>query len=626
MKKKIINGIMMVALVAATSTSFVSCKDTNEDVRVEMQQEYATLLGKLNAMEEKYGDLDGRVGDLETKVANHAADIATLQTEVDLLESWIVDAFSKLVYGVEISGTYNNMLGSINIPGFEPKMLINNWGVASEAGSFPDSELNKGIKIEWAAGDELGTNANNVGFAGYVYANVNRYIDSTPMLSKAQGGELFEITIANSAGEDVEGLIVGNVDENGGPTKDVLSWGWTRADNNIFKFGVGYQGENAKNFKPAKIDLARFKADLKKVWADRNRATGTSKEALGRLFADLYYNLATKDYNAKKYMLKFKWAESSVQTESKDDDAYTADPTDANGDVIKVDETKKEATGLEHIATSEAELVFATIKPLGFNSGDALAEKVNSITKSTNRLIEKMEPVVDKIMGRIMKQLKLDNLYLDETAFDKIKMNDDGKYIMEIPAGTYLGDTWKWDPTTSSTIYVGYNTSNRIEIDIDDLVTPMVGSFGKINDFIDNVKSMIGSINGKNVGDYLEKFTNKANKLFANHSDQLLRPVLLAINSNGDVTKVSGIKAMPYVASGEITLKPTTFTAELIAPCYAKFVGCKDITAANFNETLFTGDRELKFTPEAGKTYEIVYEAVDFFGNKFNQTYYIQGK
>ena len=154
----------------------------------------------------------------------------------------------------------------------------------------------------------------------------------------------------------------------------------------------------------------------------------------------------------------------------------------------------------------------------------------------------------------------------------------------------------------------------------------MIGSFGKINDFIDNVKLMIGRINGKNVGDFLEKFTNKANKLFANNAYQLLRPTLLAINSNGDVTKVSGIKAMPYVASGEITLKPTTFTAELIAPCYAKFVGCKDITAANFNETLFTGDRELKFTPEAGKTYEIVYEAVDFFGNKFKQTYYIQGK
>ena len=621
MKKKIINGIMMVALVAATSTSFVSCKDTNEDVRVEMQQEYATLLGKLNAMEEKYGDLDGRVGDLETKVANHAADIATLQKEVDLLESWIVDAFSKLVYGVEISGTYNNMLGSINIPGFEPKMLINNWGVASGTGSFPDSELNKGIKIEWNDGDELGTNATNVGFAGYIYANVNRYIDSTPMLSKAQGGELFEITIANSAGEDVEGLLVGNVDENGGPTKDVLNWGWTRADNNIFKFGVGYQGENANNFKPAKIDLARFKADLKKVWADRNRATGTSKEALGRLFADLYYNLATKDYNAKKYMLKFKWAESSAQTESKDDDAYTADPTDANGDVIKVDETKKEATGLEHIATSEAELVFATIKPLGFNSGDALAEKVNSITKSTNGLIEKMEPYIDRMMNRVQSQLKLDSLYMDETVFDNIKMNDDGKYVLEIAPGTRLGHDGN-----GNSVYADNWWGTPAQIDVDDLVSPMVQAFGKINDAIDNIKTMLGSFNGKSVGDFLEKFTNKANKLFANNADQLLRPTLLAINSNGDVTKVSGMKTRPYEASGEITLKPTTFTAELIAPCYAKFVGCKDITAANFNETLFTGDRELKFTPEAGKTYEIVYEAVDFFGNKFKQTYYIQGK
>ena len=36
MKKKIINGILMVALVAATSTSFVSCKDNDEDVRTDL--------------------------------------------------------------------------------------------------------------------------------------------------------------------------------------------------------------------------------------------------------------------------------------------------------------------------------------------------------------------------------------------------------------------------------------------------------------------------------------------------------------------------------------------------------------------------------------------------------------
>ena len=36
MKKKIINGILMVALLAATSTSFVSCKDNDEDVKTDL--------------------------------------------------------------------------------------------------------------------------------------------------------------------------------------------------------------------------------------------------------------------------------------------------------------------------------------------------------------------------------------------------------------------------------------------------------------------------------------------------------------------------------------------------------------------------------------------------------------
>ena len=154
----------------------------------------------------------------------------------------------------------------------------------------------------------------------------------------------------------------------------------------------------------------------------------------------------------------------------------------------------------------------------------------------------------------------------------------------------------------------------------------MVGSFGKINDFIDNVKSMIGRINGKNVTDFLEKFTNKFDKLFKDNADQMLQPVLLAIDKDGNVNRISGIKAYPYEASGEITLDATTYTAELFAPAYAKFVGCKDITAPGFNEIITSNMEELKFTPEKGKLYEIVYEAVDYSGVTREHTYYIQGK
>ena len=162
MKKKIINGIMMVALVAATSTSFVSCKDTNEDVRVEQAIEIAGLQGRLTTLENQYGDLDGRVSamknrldDVQALAESNRDDIEVLQLNVDAieeeigqLEAWLIETFAKLVTSVEISGTYNNMLGSINIPGIEPKMLIFNYGVASKDGSFPKNVNEDIIPIE----------------------------------------------------------------------------------------------------------------------------------------------------------------------------------------------------------------------------------------------------------------------------------------------------------------------------------------------------------------------------------------------------------------------------------------------------------------------------------------------
>ena len=603
----------MVALVAATSTSFVSCKDTNEDVKIEQAAEIAQLKGRLTTLENKYGDLDSRISALSARVDNHADAIETLQKEVDNLEIWLLETFSKLVTSVEISGTYNNMTGSINIPGFEPKMLISNYGEATKKGSFPKSAKDFGVEpIEWAQNEVLGEGEENPGFAGYIYATINRYIDSVPMLSKEDDG-FFTFSLVNTAGVEVPGLIVENVDAEGDPTDDVLQWGWTRADdNNIYKFGVAYNGADAKGFTPAKIDLSKLKADLKAVWQDRNRQSGTSKQALGHLVADLYYNYATKDTNMAKYALKVAWTDNETEADEFDlDDDYEFDE---ETETIVSKEDKSDMEGVAHKTTSEAELVFATIKPLSFESGNALGEKVNSTTKSVNNVIDKLEPYIDRILNRVKSQINLKNL--DESLFDNIKTNAAGEYIIVIPNGT--------------TLEAGTVTDRDVEIVIDDIVAPMANAFINVNDMIDSFKSIIAKVNGTNIGNWVEKFTNKANKLFQNHADQILRPCLLVIDKDGNVNRVSGLKEAPYTAAGEVTLKPTTYTAELMAPAYAKFLGCKDITAAGFNEIIKCGSAtkayELKFTPEKGKLYEIVYEAVDFFGNTYEHTYYIQGK
>ena len=619
MKKKIINGIMMVALVAATSTSFVSCKDTNEDVRIEQDSKIADLQRRLADVETDYakiGYVDEQVtqakNDLQTLINGKADKTAfdNLDKEVTQIELWVAETFSKLITNVEISGTYNNMLGSINIPGFEPKMLINNYGIAAADGSFPKSDLYKGEKLEWVANDVLGAGSGKdakPGFAGYIYANVNRYID-IPLFTKDQDDKsVFKVTLANTAGEDVKDLKIVNMDETGKPTTDVLQWGWTRADNNIFKFGVAYTGDEPASFTPAKIDLSKFKADLKQIWADRNRQTGTSKQALGHLVADLYYNLATKDTNMKKYMLKFAWEDNTTY-------AYDKDDKDKDGEYLD-----NEEKGLQHIATSEAELVFATIKPLGFNSGEAIAEKVDNVTKSANNTIEKLEPYIDKIFNRVKNQINLDKLNLPEDAFD-ILLNADGKYVIKID-GSKLKDAVNLNnPGTLA------GDVPDVEVNISDIIEPVVGAFQNVNDFVANIKNILAKLNGQNVTNWVEKFTNKFDKVIKNNADQMLQPVLLAIDKDGNVNRVSGIKAYPYEVSGEVRLEATTYTAELFAPAYVKFVGCKDIDADGFNELNFSNSKVLKFTPEKGKLYEIVYEAADYSGNIKSHTYYILGK
>ena len=147
-----------------------------------------------------------------------------------------------------------------------------------------------------------------------------------------------------------------------------------------------------------------------------------------------------------------------------------------------------------------------------------------------------------------------------------------------------------------------------------------------VNEMFAQMNTLKGKLQGSTITHWLENYTNKFNKVFANNAQQMLEPVLLAIDKDGNVSRVSGIESAPSVFEGEITLDPTSYSVELFAPAYAKYVACDDIDAPGFNEVLFANDIDLKFTPKSGKTYKVVYEAVDFTGVTRSHTYYIQGK
>ena len=97
MKKKIINGILMAAMLFAGTTSFVSCKDNVDDVATgiykdldkvknDLQLQIDALSTRVSALEGRMDAVEGRVTALEGEVAQIKKDIQALDTRVGNLE------------------------------------------------------------------------------------------------------------------------------------------------------------------------------------------------------------------------------------------------------------------------------------------------------------------------------------------------------------------------------------------------------------------------------------------------------------------------------------------------------------------------------------------------------------
>ena len=84
MKKKIINGILLVAMLFAATTSFVSCKDNVDD---EILPVYAQLTQTKNELSGRIATLEGQIGTLQSELNNTKADVTTIKGQIAELQS-----------------------------------------------------------------------------------------------------------------------------------------------------------------------------------------------------------------------------------------------------------------------------------------------------------------------------------------------------------------------------------------------------------------------------------------------------------------------------------------------------------------------------------------------------------
>ena len=392
MKKKIINGIMMVALVAATSTSFVSCKDTNEDVRIEQAAEIAALQGRLTDLENKYGDLEGRVTALREKLNDTVDRVDLLEIRCDELEEWLQEAFSKLVTGVEINGTWNNMTGMVAIPGVKANMLIANYGTAGKAGQFPveGKLVDEDEQMNWAAGEKFGYNEAYPTYAGTIYATVNKYLNGDFALAK----DKFGAQLVTTSGKNIDDYVTIGLGNEGKPTDKDLTWGWTRADNNIYEFEIGIKG-NPEDLGFNILKIEGLKDDIKTIL--KNRQSTTAQE-FAQAVAKLYYTAIQGGVgsNMPMYALRLGWTTGDVdsQTITKGTHSWTQPQFMNNA---------------KHFVQSDADLLLATLQPLAFTTKDvpvSITPKVQMTLDEAEKIFNRMVASVNSVVSPVPLRIK----------------------------------------------------------------------------------------------------------------------------------------------------------------------------------------------------------------------------
>ena len=147
MKKKIINGILLAAMLFAGTTSFVSCKDNVDDEIETVYKDMQTLKADIDAVSSKISSLESSVyknteeinalktqlqtlqdlyTQLQAQVNKNTDDIKALQSRVSALEDAVAElqkSIKNAITGVIVQETWDPVIGTINLDGYQANYL-----------------------------------------------------------------------------------------------------------------------------------------------------------------------------------------------------------------------------------------------------------------------------------------------------------------------------------------------------------------------------------------------------------------------------------------------------------------------------------------------------------------------
>ncbi|WP_028902456.1 hypothetical protein [Prevotella sp. P6B4] len=662
MKKKIINGIMMVALLFATVTSFVSCKDNDEDLKIDVT---ATLLPDIQKAQQDITNLQTSKADAST-VTTLSGQLTTLQNTVNNLKyatpeqfqslkdelaaiqahiKDLVYALENMVTSVTVNATATSIIPNSKIfPGINMQLIGAAYGdPVKPAGEFPSTDASlyvdgNALPAALIAGDTYSWDENtkyigaeNGNEAGKVYFTLNP--------SNVDPANLKSLKLVNSKQEDIATLGEAKVCE------DELTWGQTR--------GIGYDQTHAaklwvadatmdvNNVKQA-IDLKKiidFKSIKNSVETMINTAKTSGVKTAGKTVLQESAKIATTLITAP----------SNIEPMTAV--ALKAEWNDTIG-------TRSVLSDYSIAATAYKPLSFAEFKDVQFTANVDLSKIDNAVYKFAN----KFHKTIDNIIAKVKKtnvDFSIDLSKLDPNKFNVKKTiyvfvrtgeetakdaeNKDVKVVTikkiyfsteeQDPEEKGYIDIHKVDNFAANEVYyttvsVGENLTDEIKdlkkavengfdtSSIQDLLKQAITSLRDVEDGVDDIVSL-----ADRVTNYLSTIINKSINFIG--TGRVLEPILL-VNTDNGIQRATG----NYTA-GTYTFIPTTLNYEVLAPAYKKYIAVVDANGDVRYKTLKTkgeeGFKNLEVELKANDT-KIVYAAMDFRGYQIAKVYDITVK
>jgi hypothetical protein len=617
MKKKIINGILLVAMLFATTSAFVSCKDTDSDYKAQTDAQIAKLQSDLASLQSLVSSIKSCNCDM-TSINNKLAalEAAINAINVPSLDGYVKtadlpDAVKALLADYYTKAQVDELIKGINIPEGLTEKQVKDW-------------IEDALKDYVKKGDE--------GSAGLDEAAVKKLIEDALKDYVKKGEE-------GTAGldEDAVKKLIEDALKDYTKTADLPTVFTKEEIIDIIKEVISTTTSDVNAVYITEVTSLSADQVINPMFS-LTTPFGVETNILLTYFGDkarrdLYFPKGSEE----PIVFKGEYIIEGLGNAGKIYVTVNPSSVDFSGKTLKLVTTGGEEGPVEltPLKASNENLMYLTRGENAFYETFATipAEKLAKayISWEPDNMEDFKEQIKELFKGHA--ENKKEIVEMIRTIYNLVINNNVPAYRLQAAwgEGNYTYSKANIAAVAMKPLSYSFDLSDEAEYNGE-----AITALEKLESKSVRVATKTASTQAK-IWRFLDRFNIYADKAFQN-INWAIQPTLLV--SEGDEVShpdvYEDVNTFTRYKAGEIKFLPTSWSAEVLAPAFKKLVVITSVdgtpvkaddpvNAGLLGQVVPGSVKEIPFTIEAGKTYKVQYSAMDFEGNIRTLNYVIKG-